>query len=188
MSSGSNSKCSVCTTNLMNGCRFGPLLGTDVRVLIAVQLPSSRLSVTASAIDDASADRLRNWLGVSKAVFRDNRRIALLPTPYCLADRPQKAENLPRRACARKWRDDLVRSMRQTALTLAIGLHGKAWHLPHQKEFTLRKAVREWKSIGPNVMVLPHPSPRNNGWFLRNGWFETEVLPEVTRRVQVALQ
>jgi uracil-DNA glycosylase len=32
-----------------------------------------------------------------------------------------------------------------------------------------------------------HPSPRNKIWHKRNPWFETEVLPELRRRVRMAL-
>jgi hypothetical protein len=31
---------------------------------------------------------------------------------------------------------------------------------------------------------LPHPSPRNNIWRKRNGWFEDEVLPRLRGRVR----
>jgi len=30
----------------------------------------------------------------------------------------------------------------------------------------------------PAYFVLPHPSPRNNIWMVKNKWFENEVLPE----------
>jgi uracil-DNA glycosylase len=31
---------------------------------------------------------------------------------------------------------------------------------------------------------LPHPSWRNTGWLKRQPWFETDVLPELRRRVR----
>ena len=31
---------------------------------------------------------------------------------------------------------------------------------------------------------LPHPSPRNQAWFKKNGWFEEEVLPMLRKRVK----
>jgi uracil-DNA glycosylase len=37
------------------------------------------------------------------------------------------------------------------------------------------------------VLPLPHPSPRNNIWLKRNGWFEAEVVPALKKRVQEIL-
>ena len=36
-------------------------------------------------------------------------------------------------------------------------------------------------------LALPHPSPRNNRWLVKNPWFESEVLPRLQREVQKAL-
>jgi hypothetical protein len=33
------------------------------------------------------------------------------------------------------------------------------------------------------VLALPHPSPRNNGWFVHNAWFERELVPRLRERV-----
>ncbi|MDY0107075.1 MAG: uracil-DNA glycosylase family protein, partial [Giesbergeria sp.] len=43
------------------------------------------------------------------------------------------------------------------------------------------------RSHGPQLLALPHPSPRNNGWLHQNPWFEAELLPELRARVARAL-
>jgi uracil-DNA glycosylase len=53
---------------------------------------------------------------------------------------------------------------------------------------TLTDTLLRWREFGPNVVPLPHPSPRNIAWFKRNPWFEAEVLPTLRTRVAVALQ
>ena len=47
--------------------------------------------------------------------------------------------------------------------------------------------VRSWREHWPNVVPLPHPSPRNNIWLRRNPWFETDLLPLLRLRVAEAL-
>jgi uracil-DNA glycosylase len=72
-------------------------------------------------------------------------------------------------------------------LTLLIGQYAQAWHLPKSIESSVTRIVQSWAELGPMVMPLPHPSPRNNIWLKRNPWFAHEVLPELKRRVARAL-
>ena len=48
---------------------------------------------------------------------------------------------------------------------------------------TLTDRVADWQSFMPDMLPLPHPSPRNNRWLKRNPWFEEEVLPALKSRV-----
>ncbi|MFO0041746.1 MAG: uracil-DNA glycosylase family protein, partial [Pseudomonadota bacterium] len=48
---------------------------------------------------------------------------------------------------------------------------------------TLTETVQAHADYGPRFLPLPHPSPRNVGWRLRNPWFEAEVVPALRRRV-----
>ena len=38
------------------------------------------------------------------------------------------------------------------------------------------------------VVPLPHPSPLNNGWLVRNPWFEEELVPQLRARVAEVLE
>jgi uracil-DNA glycosylase len=40
-----------------------------------------------------------------------------------------------------------------------------------------------WRDNWPTVIPLPHPSPRNNIWLKRNQWFESELLPDMKKRI-----
>ncbi|HAN27835.1 MAG TPA: uracil-DNA glycosylase, partial [Haliea salexigens] len=44
--------------------------------------------------------------------------------------------------------------------------------------------VREWRAYWPDIVPLPHPSPRNNRWLAQNPWFESDLLPELRIRVR----
>ena len=67
-----------------------------------------------------------------------------------------------------------------------LGQHALAWHLP-QHRGPLTDAVRQWRDHGSTLLVLPHPSPRNNGWLHHNPWFDSELLPELRSHVARAL-
>ncbi len=68
-------------------------------------------------------------------------------------------------------------------LTLVIGQYAQAWHLGERQKSTLTETVQAWSEYWPQILPLPHPSPRNNIWLKRNGWFQADVLPELRRRV-----
>jgi uracil-DNA glycosylase len=44
--------------------------------------------------------------------------------------------------------------------------------------------VINWRSFTPRSIPMPHPSPRNQRWLVRNPWFEDEVIPYVQRRLR----
>ncbi|GAO27115.1 uracil-DNA glycosylase superfamily protein [Alicycliphilus sp. B1] len=63
---------------------------------------------------------------------------------------------------------------------MVLGQYALAWHLP-QAPRQVTRAVQEWQRHWPHTVVLPHPSPRNNGWLAHHPWFEAELLPQVRR-------
>ena len=72
-------------------------------------------------------------------------------------------------------------------LTIVIGRHAQAWHLPETIGLSLADAMRDWRARWPDTLLLPHPSPRNIGWFRRNRWFEDELLPVLQERIRTLL-
>jgi uracil-DNA glycosylase len=136
--------------------------------------------------DDASGDRLRQWLGVSRETFYDPERIAILPMGFCFPGTGKSGDLPPRPECAPAWRQRLLAELGEIQLTLVIGQYALAYHLPDETG-NLTDTVRDWRRHWPAVLPLPHPSPRNNLWLRRNPWFETEVLPALRQRVADAL-
>jgi uracil-DNA glycosylase len=55
------------------------------------------------------------------------------------------------------------------------------------KRSSLTETVRDWRSYWPEIVPLPHPSPRNNIWLDRNPWFEKELVPMLRRRMSEVL-
>jgi uracil-DNA glycosylase len=161
---------------------------SEARILIAGQAPGSKVHQSGIPFDDASGDRLRNWMGIDKATFYDAARVAILPMGFCFPGTGHSGDLPPRPECAPTWRSKLLARMPGIELTLVIGQYAQAWHLEGSCKSTLTETVMAWREHWPSVLPLPHPSPRNNIWLKRNGWFETEVVPALKKRVSEVLQ
>lgn len=162
----------------------------DARLLIVGQAPGRKVHASGIPWDDASGERLRAWLGVSRDTFYDARQIALLPMGFCYPGTGASGDLPPRPECAPAWRSALLAELQHIRLTLVIGQYALAWHLPGQfKNVTDAVQAGLQASLGPaaaalpDVIALPHPSPRNNRWLASNAWFEGQVLPALRRRV-----
>jgi uracil-DNA glycosylase len=79
----------------------------------------------------------------------------------------------------------LLAHLGQIRLTLVVGQHALRYHLPAARSVTV--AVQAWRDHWPELVPLPHPSPRNNRWLVRNPWFEAELLPTLKERVRAVL-
>ena len=179
--------CRICEEVLEDGVR--PVLQVSVRapILIVGQAPGRRVHESGVPFDDPSGDRLRDWLGVSRETFYDERKIAILPMGFCYPGTGKSGDLPPRSECAEAWRASLLERMTAVKLTLVIGQYALRWHLPEAKK-NLTETVRDWKDYRPNCIPLPHPSPRNNIWLKKNEWFPDEVLPYLRRRVNALLK
>lgn len=152
-------------------------------VLIAGQAPGARVHASGLPFDDRSGDRLRDWMGVSRAEFYDLSRFAIVPMAFCFPGYDAKGADLPPPpVCARAWRARTLAAMPQVRLTLPVGGHAQRWHLGTRAP-GVTETVRNWRAFGPDAMPLPHPSWRNTGWLRRHPWFEAELVPELRRRI-----
>lgn len=178
--------CTLCEAYLPLGPR--PILQAhaSARILIAGQAPGRKAHETGLPFNDASGDRLRLWLGISREVFYDPQKIAILPMGFCFPGAGKSGDLPPRPECAKTWRQPLLSHLRQIELTLVIGRYAQAYHLGGQHP-SLTTAVSAWQDHWPALIPLPHPSPRNQGWLKRNPWFETTLLPMLRSRVSAVL-
>lgn len=176
--------CTICAADLPHGPR--PVLQADARarILIASQAPGGKVHASGVPFDDASGKRLRQWMGVSRKQFYDPELVAILPMGFCYPGTGSSGDLPPRRECAMQWRARLLRALPRVELTLVIGQHAMAWHLPGAAATSLTDTVRRWRERWPEVLPLPHPSPRNNIWLKANPWFAVDVLPAVQARVR----
>jgi uracil-DNA glycosylase len=175
--------CTICAAQLPQGPR--PVVQADAlaRILIAGQAPGSRVHASGVPFDDASGERLRQWMGISRDQFYDPQQVAILPMGFCYPGTGSSGDLPPRRECAPQWRARLLQALPRIELTLVIGQYAMAWHLPAAATVNLTDTVRAWREHGSAVMPLPHPSPRNNIWLKANPWFALEVVPALQARV-----
>lgn len=174
--------CTACA-DLPLGPRPIVQIGVGARILIAGQAPGRRTHLAGRPFDDASGARLRHWLGIDEATFRDPAKVAILPMGFCYPGTGRSGDLPPRPECAPLWRKRVLGALDDIRMTVVIGRYAQVWHLPETTRLSLSEAMLDWRARWPHAVLLPHPSPRNAGWFQRNAWFETELLPLLRLRV-----
>ena len=175
--------CAVCAPHLPHGTR--PVLQADARarILVAGQAPGRKVHASGVPFDDASGDRLRQWMGLDRDRFYDPALVAILPMGFCFPGSGPAGDRPPRPECAPLWRERLLQALPRIRLTLVIGQYALAWHLPQLAHGGVTAAVHAWRDAAPAVLPLPHPSPRNNRWLAANPWFEQTVVPALRDQV-----
>ncbi len=174
--------CNLCAPHLPLGPRPVLQVHSSARILVAAQAPGRKVHASGVPFDDASGERLRTWLGITRECFYDARRLAIVPMGFCYPGAADSGDAPPRAECAAAWRAPVLARLPNIELTLVIGRYALAYHLPAEKR-SVTDVVRAWRTHWPHTVVLPHPSPRNNPWFKKNPWFEAEVIPVVRARV-----
>lgn len=152
-------------------------------ILIAGQAPGRITHHKSLPFADPSGDRLRQWLGVTADQFYDPRHFAILPMAFCFPGTGPSGDLPPRTLCAKSWRKALLDRMDGPRLTIVLGRHAIAWHSPDHSHEPLSTLVRDTIANGSDMVVLPHPSPRNNRWLASHPWFTETMLPCLKRKV-----
>lgn len=178
--------CTICEADLPLGPRPVLQLDPQARILIAGQAPGSKVHDSGVPFDDASGNRLRQWLGIRREVLYDPKQIAILPMGFCFPGTGKSGDLPPRPECAPAWRQQLLGHLGHLELTLVLGQYAQVYHFG-KTNLSLTELVQSWRSHWPHTVPLPHPSPRNNLWLRRNPWFELEVLPVLQERVSEVL-
>ena len=174
--------CTICEPHLPLGSRPVLQLHPKARILIAGQAPGRKVHESGVPFDDASGNRLREWLNISREVFYDPEQIAILPMGFCYPGSGNSGDLPPRPECEPAWRKQLLEQLPNLELTLVLGKYAQLYHFD-DASLSLTELVKSWSNYWPDMVPLPHPSPRNNPWLRKNPWFEVEVLPALQKRV-----
>ncbi len=170
---------------------FGPRpvlqVSPEAKILIAGQAPGRKVHETGIPFDDPSGDRLRAWMGIDRDVFYDASRIAILPMAFCYPGTGSSGDLPPPPRCAQIWRKALLDTLASVEFTIVIGTYARDWHVPAHARQPLTATIEAWESHWPELLLAPHPSPRNNRWLARNPWFAEDVLPRLQARVAAVL-
>lgn len=176
--------CRVCEAHLPLGPRPVLRASATAKLLIVGQAPGTKVHVSGIPWNDASGDRLRRWLDLDRDTFYDESRIAIMPMGLCYPGVDKNGgDSPPRPECAPLWHPPLLALMPQVELVLLVGSHAQAWYLGKQRRQSMTETVAAWRDYLPRFIPTPHPSWRNTAWLKRNQWFETELVPELRRRV-----
>lgn len=160
--------------------------GAGAVLRVVGQAPGMRVHRSGLPFDDPSGDRLRAWMGLSRATFYDRARIAITPMAFCFPGYSARGADLPPPAlCAATWHDAVDAALPGVRLTLLVGAHAQRRYLAARGPLTANVAA--WRDHAPAIFPLPHPSWRNTGWLRHNPWFEAELLPELRARVAETL-
>jgi uracil-DNA glycosylase len=176
--------CTLCAADLPLGPRPIISVSSTARLLIIGQAPGTKVHETGIPWNDASGDRLRHWMGIDRATFYDNTRIAILPMGFCYPGRlPQGGDAPPRPECAPTWHGKFLALMPQIDLTFLVGSYAMRRYLGPG---SMTEHVRSLPAH-PRIMALPHPSWRTIGWEARHPWFGTEILPRLRKTIAAQL-
>ncbi|MEM1204225.1 MAG: uracil-DNA glycosylase family protein [Acidobacteriota bacterium] len=177
-------RCDVCAPHLPESPRPVVSFQPEARLLIVGQAPGRRVHESGIPWDDPSGDRLRQWLGVDGSVFYDPTRVAIVPMGFCYPGTGSSGDLPPRPECAERWHRRVLATLPRIELTLLLSRYAQARYLAGRLRKNLTETVRAWRSYGPDLLPLPHPSPRNNRWLKKNPWFEADVIPHLQDRVR----
>jgi len=179
-------QCTLCEEELVDGVRPVLQASTNAKILIAGQAPGRKVHQSGIPFDDASGDRLREWMGISKQTFYDENKIAILPMGFCYPGKGKSGDLPPRPECAPAWREQLLAQLANIELVLVVGQYAQRYHFskPH---LSVTEQVKAWSLYWPNQVPLPHPSPRNNIWLSKNRWFEQQLVPALQNKCRQLL-
>lgn len=181
--------CTVCAAALPLGARPVVQLASSARLLIVGQAPGRKVHETGVPWNDASGDRLRDWMGLDRSAFHDESRVAILPMGLCYpGSEPAGGDKPPRRECAPLWHAALLGHLVQVEHTLLVGHYAQNFHLGAARKKTMTDTVRSFRDYGPKFLPLPHPGWRSTIWMRRHPWFEATVIPELRRIVRRAMR
>ena len=176
-------QCTACEPHLSHGAN--PVIQThpNARLLIIGQAPGIKVHESSIPWNDASGERLREWLGIGSDTFYDEQKVAIVPMGFCYPGKGKSGDLPPRKECAELWHKKVRQSLPNIQMTLLIGQYAQNYYLKERTTNTLTETVKNWQAWAPEFLPLPHPSPRNNIWLKKNPWFESEVIPYIRKHI-----
>ncbi|GHW38789.1 hypothetical protein VCSRO56_2062 [Vibrio cholerae] len=179
-------QCTVCEPHLPLGANPVIRAHPAAKILIIGQAPGTKVHNTSIPWNDASGERLRQWLGLDREAFYCEGNIAIMPMGLCYPGKGRSGDLPPRKECAPLWHAKVLEQLPNRQLTLLIGQYAQHYYLS-DKPSTLTETLQQWQRWAPSVLPLPHPSPRNTLWLRNHPWFEQDIVPYLRQRVKQVL-
>jgi uracil-DNA glycosylase len=176
--------CAHCASAMAAGPRPILQFSPTARVLIIGQAPGARVHAAGTPWLDPAGDRLRKWTGLSLREFYDSSKVALMPLGFRHPGHEAGGDSAQQLECGPLWQARLLAGLPPDLVTLLVGSYAQDHYLPRPAAGSLTENVRAFRSFGPALFPLPHPSWRSVGWERRNPWFARDVLPALARAVR----
>lgn len=175
--------CEVCKEHLPLGPR--PIISgtSNSKIILVSQAPGKKAHEHNKAWDDPSGKKLREWLGVTEEQFYNPDNFAVLPMGFCYPGKAKTGDLPPRKECAPLWHDLVWKQFTDVRLILLIGKYAQDNYLKEASKKNLTENVANFRDFLPRYFPLPHPSPVNRFWTIKNPWFEEKVVGELKERV-----
>ena len=181
--------CRECEVHLPLGPRPVLRASKEAQIVIIGQAPGTKVHESFIEWNDASGDRLRDWLGVDRDTFYGTNCLAIIPMSFCYLGRVKNGgDKPPRPECAPLWHLPLLDSLPNLNLTILIGIHAQKYYLGKSPAKTMTETVRNWRDYYPAIIPTPHPSWHTTGWLKKNPWFDVEVVTGIREKMIAALK
>jgi len=176
-------QCDLCKAHLPLGSR--PIItGSKVsKIILISQAPGKKAHEQNIAWDDPSGRKLRAWLGVTDEAFFNADNFAVLPMGFCYPGKAKTGDLPPRKECAPLWHAPVLKEFENAILWLLIGKYAQDAYLKDASKANLTENVRHFKEFLPTYFPIPHPSPVNRFWTIKNPWFEDEVVSVLKKKI-----
>lgn len=164
---------------------FEPLFLADPssKIMIVGQAPGIKAQASRLTWNDASGDRLREWLGVDRKTFYNPKLFAMVPMDFYYPGKSKSGDKPPRKGFAKRWHPLILEHLPNLQLIILVGSYAQHYYLNNQQKKTLTETVRSYQDYIPKYFPLVHPSPRNIGWHLQHPWFIDQVIPDLKKIV-----
>ncbi len=180
--------CLVCESHLPLGPR--PIIAgsQNSKIILVSQAPGRKAHEQNKAYADPSGKKLREWLGVTEEQFYNPDNFAILPMGFCYPGKGKSGDLPPRKECAPLWHEAVWKKLGNVKLILLIGKYAQDEYLGNRSRKNLTENVANHADFLPEYFPIPHPSPVNRFWIVKNKWFETDVVPKLKALVHAALR
>jgi len=178
-------KCTVCKDHLPLGPRPIVEATPNSRIILISQAPGRIVHESGVAWNDQSGKKLREWLGVDDDTFYDQDNFAILPMGFCYPGKAKTGDLPPRKECAPLWHEEVLEHLQNVELKILIGAYACNYYLGKNENLTQK--VHQYEQYLPQYWPLPHPSPVNRFWRMKNPSFEENIVPAIQQKIQEVL-
>ncbi len=180
-------QCKACEAALPLEPRPTIQVHPEARLLIIGQAPGLKVHQTGIPWNDASGERLREWIGIPKEIFYDESIVAIMPMGFCYPGKGKTGDLPPRKECFPLWHEKLLENMPKIECILLVGSYAVNSYLKNSRKKSLTETIQAWEEYLPRFIPFPHPSPLNNIWLHKNRWFEEKTLPKIRKIIRIVL-